>query len=165
MKELRFAVALEASIRKELEDINRQALPELCPVVQIVSKFQAEFELLLDRACSTDVDLGKYPEIDAALLLGSDQDWQQAVKNFSDTNNKALANLTLLWRVLALIENSQQYYQQAALNSPYPLTKLFLSSLTQTKLILRRRLDGVLRAMYNEVWSSVGFAPFVFGKD
>ncbi|MBP2653029.1 MAG: hypothetical protein H6Q73_598 [Firmicutes bacterium] len=165
MKELRFAVVLEASIRHEVEHIAKQASAELQLVLDIVSRFQAEFELLLDRACSIDVSNGKYPEVPVNVLLGSDGEWQQAIKSFTLSGDKSVANLTNLWMIIALIENSRQFYQQALLNCPYPTARIFLSSLAEIKIILRRRIDGVLRGMYNEVWAQVGFAPFVIGKD
>lgn len=165
MEQLGFAAAMEASIRQEIEHFTKQAPSELNALLGIVGKFQVEFELLLDRAQCTDINTGRYPAVDATLLLGSDDDWQVVVQKFAAAQDKTAANLTLLWMIHSLVEKSGQFYQQAGLNSAHPSTRLFMSSLTETKNMLRRRIDGVLRVMYNEIWSDIGFAPVQLGKD
>lgn len=47
MKALQFAVRLETGIRKELEELSFGVLPELKPVLELVCKYQVEFELSL----------------------------------------------------------------------------------------------------------------------
>lgn len=165
MKTLQFAAGLEAQIRQETEAVVAQAPAGLQDVVAAVGKFQAEFELLLDRAQYVDVDTGRYPEVNAAALLGPDGVWQEATARLGTAGEATVPVLASLWFLHTLTEKSGQFYQQAALNSAHPATRLFLASLAEVKTMLRRRLDGLLRQLYNAAWSEVGFAPFVLGKD
>ena len=163
MQVLRFAASLEAQIRQEVEVVMAQSPAGLQTLVTAVGHFQAEIELLLDRAQGTDVDTGRYPEVNAAALLGPDSVWQEAAAGVA--RESTVGALASLWFLHTLTERSGQFYQQAALNSAHPSTRLFFASLAEVKAMLRRRLDGVLRALYNEAWAEVGFAPFLLGKD
>ncbi|MDR3591895.1 MAG: hypothetical protein P4N41_19750 [Negativicutes bacterium] len=165
MNVLLCAATLEASIRQEMEAVIQQAPDELQPFLAAVGKFQAGFELLLDRAQYTDVDAGRYPGVDSAALLGGDEVWQKILRDFSAATEKNLFSLTALWMTQALVEKSGQFYQQAAANSAHPATRLFFASLAETKHMLRRRVDGLMRVIYNSVWAEIGFAPFLLGKD
>ena len=165
MNVMHCAAMLEASIRQEIEATTGQAPGELQPFLAAVGKFQGEFELLLDRAQYTDIDTGRYPEVEAMTLLGNDGDWQEVLQQIGPLGEKALAALTTIWMIQALVEKSGQFYQQAALNSAHPSTRLFFRSLTEIKGMLRRRVDGLLRVLYNQVWSDIGFAPVLLGKD
>lgn len=165
MKTFQFAASLEAQIRQDVEVIVAQAPAGLKAVAAAVGKFQAEFELLLDRAQYVDVDTGRYPEVDAAILLGPDGVWQEAAAELAAAEETTVPGLAALWFLHTLTVKSGQYYQQAALNSAHPATRLFLGSLAEVKTMLRRRLDGLLRQLYNAAWAEVGFAPFVLGKD
>ncbi|HMM20496.1 MAG TPA: hypothetical protein PKA10_07130 [Selenomonadales bacterium] len=165
MREFQFAAAMEASIRQELERFMESAPQELQAALTMIGRFQAEFELLLDRAQLTNVDAGSYPEVNGEFLLGADSSWQQLAGDFGVVRDKTAANLTVLWAVHALMEKSGQFYQQAALNSAHPATRLLMASLGEVKSMARRRVDGLLRVIYNEVWADVGFAPSKLGKD
>lgn len=165
MQIFQFAAAMEASIRQETERIADQAPAGMEPVLSAVAAFQAEFELLIDRAQYTNVDTGSYPEINPATLLGADGGWQAAGGPLKTAAGENIAVLTTLWQLSSLVEKSGQFYQQAALNSAHPSSRLYLSSLAEVKVMLRRRLDSLQRVVYNEVWAAVGFAPFVLGKD
>jgi hypothetical protein len=165
MKVFQFAANLEAQIRQEVEVVMAQSPPELQAVVTAVGAFQAGIELLVDRAQYVDVDSGRYPEVNAAALLGPDGVWQEATASLGDWRESTVVGLASLWFLIVLTEKSGQYYQQAALNSAHPATRLFFSSLAEVKGMLRRRLDGLLRQLYNAAWTQVGFAPFVLGKD
>lgn len=165
MQIFQFAAAMEASIRQESERIADQAPAGLEPVLTAVAAFQAEFELLIDRAQYTNVDTGSYPEVLPAALLGADSLWQQSAGSLKTAAGENIAVLTTLWQLSILVERSGQFYQQAALNSAHPATRLYLSSLAEVKGMLRRRLDSLLRVVYNEVWGAVGFAPFMLAKD
>ncbi len=165
MKMFQFAASLEAQIRQEAEAAADQAPPALQAVVAAVGKFEAEFELLLDRAQYVDVDTGRYPEVNAAALLGANTAWDEAKAKLGSFGEATVPALTVLWFLHTMTERSGQFYQQAALNSAHPATRLFFASLAEVKTMLRRRLDGLLRQLYNAAWSEVGFAPFVLGKD
>lgn len=165
MTVLQYAATLEASIRQEIELIIRQAPNELQPFLTAVGKFQVEFELLIDRAQYTNVDKSRYPEVDPAVLLGSDDNWQKITRDFAAVTGNSAPNLATLWMAQALMAKSGQLYQQAAANSAHPATRLFFSSLAETKNMLVRRIDGLTRVVYNEVWAELGFAPFLLGKD
>lgn len=165
MQVLRFAASLEAQIRQEVEVVMAQSPPGLQALVTAVGHFQAEIELLLDRAQGTDIDTGRYPEVNAAALLGPDSVWQEAAASVTEATDSPVVGLASMWFLHTLTERSGQFYQQAALNSAHPSTRLFFASLAEVKTMLRRRLDGVLRALYNSAWAEVGFAPFLLGKD
>ncbi len=165
MQVFQFAAILEAQIRQEVEVVMAQSPPELQTVVTAVGTFQAGIELLVDRAQYVDVDSGRYPEVSAAELLGPDSVWQEATAKLGTSGESTVVGLASLWFLIVLTEKSGQYYQQAALNSAHPATRLFFSSLAEVKGMLRRRLDGLLRQLYNAAWTQVGFAPFVLGKD
>lgn len=165
MNVLLFAATLEASIRQEIEAVTRQAPDELQPFLTVLGKFQVEFELLLDRAQYTNVDVGRYPGVDLAALLGTDDAWQKILRDFAAAAEKKVTSLTALWMVQALVEKSGQLYHQAGANSAHPSTRLFFASLAETKNMLRRRIDGLMRVMYNEIWADIGFAPVLLGKD
>ncbi len=165
MKVFQFAAVLEAQIRQEVEVVVAQSPPGLQAVVTAVGAFQAGIELLVDRAQYVDVDSGRYPEVNAAALLGPDSVWQEATAKLGASDEATVVGLASLWFLIVLTEKSGQYYQQAALNSAHPATRLFFSSLAEVKGMLRRRLDGLLRQLYNAAWTQVGFAPFVLGKD
>jgi hypothetical protein len=162
---MRFAAAMEASIRQQLELISQQAPTELQPVFGALNRFQVEFELLIDRVQYTDADGGNFPPVEAAQLLGADDIWQQTLQRFAAVPDKDAANLTMLWMVHSLMDKSAQFYQQAAGNKAHPGVRLMLSSLAEIKNMQRRRIGGLLRVMYNQVWADVGFAPFALGKD
>jgi hypothetical protein len=165
MKVFQFAANLEAQIRQETEAVMAQSPAGLQAVVAAVGAFQAGIELLVDRAQYVDVDSGSYPEVKAAELLGPDSVWREATAKLGEAGDSTVPGLASLWFLIVLTEKSGQYYQQAALNSAHPSTRLFFSSLAEVKGMLRRRLDGLLRQLYNATWTEVGFAPFVLGKD
>jgi hypothetical protein len=165
MQIFQFAAAMEASIRQESERLADHAPDGMESILTAVAAFQAEFELLIDRAQYTKVDTGSYPEVKPAALLGADSAWQGAAGGLKAAATDNIAVLTILWQLYSLVEKSGQFYQQAALNSAHPSTRLYLSSLAEVKGMLRRRLDSLLRVVYNEVWAAVGFAPFILGKD
>jgi len=165
MNVLLCAATLEASIRQEIEAVIQTAPGELQPFWSAIGKFHVEFELLLDRAQYTDVDSSRYPGVDSVALLGSDDAWQKLLRDFAAVPDKTISSLTALWMTHTLVEKSGQFYQQAAANSPHPTTRLFFSSLAETKNMLRRRVDGLMRVLYNEIWAEIGFAPFLLGKD
>lgn len=160
-----FAARLEAQVRLEGEALSAQAPAELKPVLDAFGKFQAEFELMLDRAQYTDVDTGRYPAVDSDVLLGPDSGWQVSAGRLGAAGDGAVPGLTVLWMLHTMAEKTGQFYQQAAANSAHPATRLFLGSLAEVKGMLRRRLDGQLRVLYNAAWGEVGFAPFMLGKD
>jgi hypothetical protein len=74
-------------------------------------------------------------------------------------------DLVALWAIYAALDKSAQFYRQAVLNTPYPLPRLFWGSLAEIKTMMRRRVDGLLRVMYNGIWEQIGFAPFALGRE
>jgi len=164
MKVFDVAIDLEASIRKEFEYMHDSALVELAPLLNFMIILQTRLENLLHKARNVDPDSSNYPEFDESELLGSEQEWRTVTKNLAPTS-KGEQHLIHLWMIYAVVEKSSQYYQQATANSAYPATKLFCSSLFQIKTRQRRHIGGVIRGIYNDIWSKVGFAPFILGKD
>jgi len=160
MTPIQFAAALEASIRQEFESMIERAPQELGPLFIKLSKVQTEFELLLDRAQGINPELPQYPDVDQQELIGSDEEWRILTRDFADAPNKSIICLILLLAAVEFLDKSEQFYRQAAVNSAHPTTKFFISSMAEVKAILRRRVDGVLRVMYNQAWGELGFAPF-----
>lgn len=97
-------------------------------------------------------------------LIISNNLWEQATSNIAD-NKTNVKNLTTIWMLISLIDKSAQLYQQAAINSAYPDTKLFYNFVAEFKVSLRKKLDSIMRVLYNDVWAQVGFAPFKLGRD
>lgn len=133
-------------------------------VLILLLKLQALFKLDVKKALDVNAANETYSQIDLDALVGSDNEWEQVSQAFA-TSSPSSVNLTTIWMIYALIERSGQFYQQAANNSAYPSTKLFLSSLFQVRNIIRRRIGSILRVLYNNVWEEIGFAPFLLGKD
>jgi len=164
MKYWQFAVALEATIQEEIDNTARLAPKELQPFLVFLARYQVEFQLLLTQAIQADAP-HCYPSVELDALLGTDEAWQEIVQSYGKVLNKTRANLTILWMIMALVERSEQFYQQAGLNADYPSTRLFLRSLAETKAMLRRRIDGLLRVVSNEAWAELGFSLSAMGKD
>ncbi|BBB93052.1 MAG TPA: hypothetical protein PKA28_01540 [Methylomusa anaerophila] len=165
MLPMKFAVLLEKSINKNLEKVRLDVSAELQPIVTLIQQTQSLIFDLLQETSDVNIDYAKLPEVNLTVLIAADDLWQKAVSSYTDAPPINTDDLIQMWTIYASIEKSAQYYQQASLNSPHPATRLFLSSLSEIKNILRRRVSGVLRMIYNDVWSEVGFAPFVLGKE
>jgi hypothetical protein len=165
MNSIEFAIIMETSVRQEFENVRREAPAELLPLLNLLLTLQTEYILLLEKAQIINGNTGNYPQPDDTALISSEADWQELVSAFAAVSPKQPLALTTLWMICALSEKSSQFYQQAATNTPYQTTRLFLSSLAQIKNMLKRRINGVMRIMHNDVWGEVGFAPFLLGKD
>ncbi len=165
MESIDFATLLEEDIEKKVKLIRSKCPEELTLFLQLVDQCQENFLNLLRESQQVDEDVPVYPQIQTNNLVGNDEQWSQATHAFAGLGQSSVENLTWLWMIYVLFERSAQYYQQAVANCPYPAERLFLKSLVEVKSLLKRRIDGAIRILYNEVWASVGFAPFSLGKD
>lgn len=161
MLPIQFAIELETAINSQLTGMSA---PTTEPVVSLLRTCQINFLALLSAASTINIDSDPYPPVTESQLLGSDTAWRQLTLQI-DTANANLQVLTTLWSIYIIIDKTTQFYQQAAANSAQPQTRLFFSSLTHVKKILRRRLDGIIQIYYNHYWGEIGFAPFALGKD
>lgn len=162
MQGLAYAVKMEAALRQFLEN-NRLVWPAfLLPIIDDLTNLQSQLELILDKAASC-ADPARLPAVNFTALTGP-----QSVATFSnnvpDDDNTIAAAILVLWMLSGSLERMAQYYSQAAANSAHPTQQLFCRSLTEVKKISHRRVDGLLRVLYNRVWQRVGFAPYVLVK-
>ncbi|CVK19702.1 hypothetical protein [Sporomusa sphaeroides] len=166
MRPIQFAFELETSLSRQIETLHDTATTGTVPipVLGLIKNSQTEFLKLLSALNTGESDSVRYPAVTETQLLGSDAVWQQATQN-TTAANACLQELTALWSIYITIDKCVQFYQQAAVNSAQPQARLFFSSLSHVKKILRRRLDGIIQIYYNYYWGELGFAPFILGKD
>ncbi len=149
----RFASQLEEALRQEVERLVIQAPPDTRPLLELVIAFEIRMQKLLNTADDISV-------LDPVELIGEETLWIQASTNLLSKPHDYAATLILLWTLCDLTERSSRYYREAAANSPYPAHRLFFSSVAEVKRMIRRKLDNPLRTVYNEIWGTIGFAPF-----
>jgi hypothetical protein len=164
MRPFEFANSLETVLLRQLESFSGDVSPELQPLLRSLQNSQATFLECLTLAAAVNVDSEPYPSVAVTILPGSDTVWQKQTAEFA-TAAKSSQDLVALWAIYTALDKTAQFYRQAALNTPHPLTRLFWGSLAETKSLMRRRVDGVLRIMYNNIWEQIGFAPFVLGRE
>ncbi|CQR74541.1 hypothetical protein SOV_26470 [Sporomusa ovata DSM 2662] len=162
MLPLHFAIELETAINSQLTKL--AAPDDIIPVITLIHNCQMNFLELLSAASTVNIDIAPYPLVTEDQLLGSDASWQQLTLHTNATN-VSLQVFTTLWPIYMATGKTVQFYQQAAVNSAQPQTRLFFSSLSHVKKILCRRLDGIIQIYNNHYWGELGFAPFVLGKD
>lgn len=163
---VQFALELETSLSRQIATLHDTASAGTVPipVLGLIENSQAEFLKLLSALNTGENDSTRYPAVTETQLLGSDAAWLQATQNTTAVN-AGLQELTALWSIYITVDKCVQFYQQAAANSAQPQARLFFSSLSHVKKILRRRLDGIIQIYYNHYWGELGFAPFILGKD
>jgi hypothetical protein len=149
---------MEEEIIRQLENLEKDAVLEIGEILGVFLKIEREFVGILKEADKIDLDRESYPEINAAKIF-------TPAPSAQPNPDTSLAAMCALWMVYALLEKSAQYYQQASLNSAHPVLKIFFSSLSEIKNILRRRAAAQVRIVSNDLWGKVGFAPFILGKD
>ncbi len=164
MLHIQFALELETLISNQLVKLAETGAAETLAVIELIRISQAEFTQVLTTAETIDVDSMAYPGVSENQLLGSDTAWQQASRTVAAAGI-SFAGLGVYWSLYTVIDKAAQFYQQAAVNSAHPQARLFFSSLSQVKKMLRRRLDGIIHIYYNHFWGELGFAPFMLGKD
>lgn len=103
--------------------------------------------------------------VQESRLVGDDAAWKQLEDALTAAPQAAEHSLMLLAMLQTLVDKSGQFYQQAALNAPYPAERLFYSSLAQCKQIQKKKVERLQRVAANHIWGKVGFAPLVLGKD
>lgn len=162
MNAFEMAIDIERNSIVSFTKLLQDAKPEIKTVFEAVIMQQKHIIAILESAKNIEQIQGAYPEIETGELFG-EKDWQQAVYFLIQSNTKK-EHVTALWMVYTVIEKSCQFYQQTSANTVFVPTKLFLSSIVQLKSLQRRRMDALLRTVYNEIWEAVGFAPVLLGK-
>jgi len=153
---------LEIAFQRQLDLFSGISSPWLVSIVHYLQKVQGLFLANLAEAAIINVDMAKYPSLEA-LLISENAEWNKMVEKLPPL--KTTEDLVILWSIYAAFDKLEQFYRQAALNSPHPLTRAYFQSLSENKTLFRRRIDGFLRSLYNDVWGKIGFAPFVLGRE
>lgn len=157
---IQFALRLENACIVTLEDEADHAPNMLKSLIELAIGCQKNFYSLIGQASRINANTEKYPIVDPLSLVSSEADWRNAFDGFTEQPHDLALAIVHLWTIYELFEKSGQFYQQAALNSPYPAERLFYSSLAEAKKMLKRRLDSAIRVISNEIWGEIGFAPF-----
>ena len=159
-----FASALEKTLLQQMGSLVGNVSPVLQPLLRSLQNFQTEFIGYLTVAAEVNVNVEAYPQVDIAIFTGNDTVWQKQAVVLASTATTT-NDLVALWAIYAALDKSAQFYRQAVLNTPHPLSRLFWGSLAEIKTMMRRRVDGLLRVMYNGIWEQIGFAPFALGRE
>lgn len=163
MTSFEFALSMENCLSNKIKKWFDNTPQEITALYKIMDSAQNEFETIIYRAMHIQIDSKPFPIIEPSIL-GNDIVWKELIKTYSLTSKASIQLLMDFWEIYILIEKSAQFYQQAALNTPHPAEKIFFTSCSEVKHMLRRRIYGILQTMCNHAWSELGFAPFVFAK-
>ena len=150
---IHFAIQLEAAIGLKVKKLKETEPDNAKHLLDMIELFEHRLETLLRTVNET-------PVFDPFELLGDETLWIQASSNLLTTSHDAATTLTMLWTLCELTEHSGQFYYQAAANAPHLSERLFFRSLSEVKKLLYRKLNNVLRTIYNDIWGTIGFAPF-----
>ncbi|MBP1764450.1 MAG: hypothetical protein H6Q65_1508 [Firmicutes bacterium] len=153
---------LENTFQRQLDLFSGISSPWLVSIMHYLQNVQGLFLENLSEAAIVNVDTANYPSLEASLI-NENTEWNEMVENLPSL--KTTEDLVLLWSIYAAFDKLEQFYRQAALNSPHPLTRAYFQSLSENKMLFRRRIGGFLRILYNDVWGKIGFAPFVLGRE
>lgn len=164
MESLTFSASMENSISEVLQELRGGCSPEINRVLDSLLRFHGEFERLMSEVKELPENQ-PWPELSAADFVGTDEVWRELTGSINPGTSPNTADYATLWCIHALLDKSAQFYQQAARqNLPEP-ERLFLSSVAELKLMLRRRIDAVERVVANQVWKAVGFPPGLLGRE
>ena len=145
VKSVAFAIALEERIGEKIAACADDAL------IRWVAEKEADLVRRLRDVAGYEPQKDMYPVLEA--------DWAADAPS-SDRRDFSLLETLDLLQLVWLMQKSSQFYQQAAANTPYPSQQLFFNSLSQWKLLLRKRLEGAARHAHSKIWSEIGFSPF-----
>lgn len=158
-----FALRLEQALQSEMERLAAITTGENQAVwqyaVSLIQQGILVLQSLTEKAGGVD-----YPENIIEQLSGSSAAWQQLTQNWKVERKPAVIWLQLA-AVQSALDKSGQFYQQAAIHSPFPQEKQFWQEFAQARHIMRRRLEAIWRLESNTIWEELGFAPLVFGKE
>ncbi len=162
MEVWKIAHDLEIAFQRQLDLYSGISSPWLASIVHYLQKVQVLFLENLSEAANVNVDTTKYPLL-ADTFVDENADWKKLISELPAVNT--IEDLVILWSIYASFDKLEQFYRQAGLNSPHPLTRAYFQSLSENKALFRRRIDGFLRSLSNDVWGKIGFAPFVLGRE
>ncbi|MHC1746328.1 MAG: hypothetical protein AB9895_04305 [Negativicutes bacterium] len=163
MEPMKIACELETALQRQLDLFSGASSPYLTPVLHYLIDIQVEVAESLSAAEYVNVDLAEYPP-PGDRLRNTGADWKKLVEDKLPLPAET-GDIVILWSIYTAIDRMEQFYRQAALNSVHPLTRAYFTSLAEGKMFLRRRTDGLIRVLYNDIWGKVGFAPFALRKD
>lgn len=158
-----FALSLENCLLNEVKELMNKPSQQTSSLLEIVYESQQKFVNLINTTIGIPIGTTALPSVDASLI-GKEASWNVITNDYANVS-PGIDELILYWKLSTLTEKTAQFYQQAALNSPYPVEKLFFTSCAEVKYILKRRIQGILQIMYNHIWGEIGFNPILFGKD
>lgn len=160
-----YALIMENSIKQEVMFRLQNGPLQLKPLLETISTCQEAFIDILQNTFDKG-NLSTYSEQDAIQTLFETIRLENKFEINSNDTTELVMNLYMTLSTLSIIiERSLQFYRQAANNSAYEYEKIFFNSLAEQKKVLKRRIESALRIVYNSLWSQVGFAPFIFGKE
>ncbi|MDD4600578.1 hypothetical protein SDC9_06095 [bioreactor metagenome] len=168
MRVCQYALLIENAIQQEVMLRLDNQPTQLQPLLELVNTFEDMLINILNQVVNnTTLKADTYSELDAIQILLETKGKYKDTLSLNDdlTSDTMVAMYMNLSAISNLIEKSLQFYRQAANNSAYEHDKLYFNSLVELKKVLKRRIDSVLRIVYNALWSKIGFAPFVFGKE
>jgi len=163
MESMKIARELETALQRQLDLFSGVSSSYLAPVLRYLLNIQADFAENLTVAEHVNVDITEYPPFGNSLR-SVNTDWKKLVED-NLLSPAETGDIVVLWSIHTALDRMEQFYRQSALNSVHPLTRAYFTSLAEVKMLLRRRMDGLIRVRYNDIWEKVGFAPFSLRKD
>ncbi|HWR39858.1 MAG TPA: hypothetical protein VN611_10185 [Patescibacteria group bacterium] len=155
---------MEISVTAHLLEIQKNAPQELQPFFSLLLQAQRELNQLLTQALAVDISLAQYPEPNLTAIIADDNAWKTAGETLPPAERLCDA-LARVWSVEALLDKTAQFYRQSSQNHAHPTERLFFSSLAEIKQLLRRRASSLNQSLGNQVWSEVGFSPFILARE
>ena len=119
---------------------------------------QTRWVSLLTEASGTTEAFPVYPEIMADQFVVADPGWMEELGKLQErglSDGQLLRLGALLGAYTLLVD----YYRQAQLNEPHPMTKLFLSSCAEIKRLQKASIEKVYRLVSHDIWKKIGFSP------
>jgi hypothetical protein len=164
MNPLLFAESIEKEVAANVESLKAGCSPELCAVLDRLLAFDREFAQMVSKALSEPAGSNP-PELDKVKLMGDEEMWVALTNRFNPASPPAAKDFAVLWSIHAMLDKSAQFYQQVSAHTDQVQLRLWLSSLAEIKIVLRRRIAAIERVVANQVWKSVGFAPGLLAKE
>lgn len=151
------AIELEKTLLQLLsEEVEQNAL--LGDAIALQIGCQTRWLSLLTEAADATEAFPVYPEILADLFVVVDLQWMEMLAKLQQQGfpSGQLLRLSALMGAYALLVD---YYRQAQINEPHPITKLFLSSCVEVKRLQKASLEKVYRLASHDVWKKISFSP------
>ncbi len=151
------ALELEQTLSQLLAEEARQNAA-LTKAVALQMDVQARWLAILTEASGATEAFPVYPEITAEQLVAADPEWMEELGKLQQQGLPD-GQLLRLGALLAAYTLLVDYYRQAQLNEPHPMTKLFLSSCAEIKRLQKASIEKVYRLASHDIWKKIGFSP------